>query len=57
MDHNSMDQLPYGLRHELLDAYGTWVYRRLTSCVLSEQSHWETEKGSNGMTSAPSTDG
>jgi hypothetical protein len=20
-----MDQLPYGLRHELLDAYGTWV--------------------------------
>jgi hypothetical protein len=25
MDHNSMDQLPYGLRHELLDAYGAWV--------------------------------
>ena len=25
MGHNSMDQLPYGLRHELLDAFGTWV--------------------------------
>ena len=25
MDHNSMDQLSYGLRCELLDAYGTWV--------------------------------
>jgi hypothetical protein len=25
MGHNSMDQLPYGLRCELLDAYGAWV--------------------------------
>src|ERR1039458_4320376 len=25
MDHNSMDQLPYGLRCELLDAFGAWV--------------------------------
>jgi hypothetical protein len=25
MGHNSMDRLPYGLRHELLDAFGTWV--------------------------------
>jgi hypothetical protein len=25
MGHNSMDQLPYGLRCELLDAFGTWV--------------------------------
>ena len=25
MDHNSIDQLPYGLRCELLDAFGTWV--------------------------------
>jgi hypothetical protein len=25
MGHNSLDQLPYGLRCELLDAFGTWV--------------------------------
>src|ERR1039458_3100097 len=25
MGDNSMDQLPYGLRCELLDAFGTWV--------------------------------
>src|SRR5450759_3345296 len=25
MGQNSMDQLPYGLRNELLDAYGAWV--------------------------------
>jgi hypothetical protein len=33
MGHNSMDQLPYGLRCEFLDAYGTWVHDRLISVV------------------------